>query len=74
MRLGKLKALRVTLLGEPVHYRTSRISKPHHLGAFVERLSYGIIYGLAENLKMQRVVHPHNLRIASTHKQAQIRE
>ena len=65
MRLCKMETVRVALLREPVHHRTSRIAQPHHLGTFVERLSDCIIDGLAENFEFQRTVDPDNLGVAA---------
>ena len=74
VRLGELEAVRVALLRQLVDDGPAGITQPQHLGAFVERLPHRVVDGLAEDLEMQRVVHPDNLGIAAADQQAKIRK
>ena len=74
MRFGKLIFQRITLFGQPVYYRSARISQSHHLCAFVKCFSHRIIDGLSEYLILQRTVHPYYLRVTAGHKKTQIRK
>ena len=65
MRFGELEPLRVTEFCQLVYYRSAGIAQSHHLGTFVERLTYGVIYGLSENFVIQRAVHLDYLRVTS---------
>ena len=74
MRLGKVESVGIAFFCEPVDYRTSRVTEAQHLGALVEGLADGIVYGLTEYFEVQRRVHPDYLGVASLNQQAQIRE
>ena len=71
MRFGKFKTVRITLLSQFIHYRTSRIAQPHNLRALVKRLTHSIIYSVTKNLKLEIIVHSDYLRMSSRYKECQ---
>ncbi len=65
MRFCKLECLRVTVLSQPVNDRTTGITQPHDLRAFVNGLAGSIVDGLSENLHVIVCVYLYYLTVAA---------
>ena len=72
--LGKTETVLIPLFRQPVDDRAAGIAQAHQFGTFVKRFPHRVIDGVTQDLEMQRVVHPYDLRVTARHKQAEERE
>ena len=71
MWLRELVGLGVALPCEFVDDGPSGVSQPHHLGAFVDSLTRGIVYRLPQHLHVVVGVYLHYLRVSAAHEEAE---
>ena len=71
---GEAEGLGVALLGQAVDDRTARIGESHHFGTLIEGFTRGVVNRRADNLHLERGVHPDNLRVSAADEQAEERE
>ena len=74
MRLAERKGIRITLVRQTIHDWATRITQSHHLSAFVESLSCGIVDRLADHLHIIISVHLYDLRVTARNQQAKERK